>query len=423
MMLLKQTLRRVLPPSVLSAYHFTLSLAAAIRYGFPSREITVIGITGTKGKSTTAELVYALLAAGGARPALLSTIRFVTPGTSRPNLFKMTMPGRFFVQQFLREAVRAGATHVVIEMTSEGVKQWRHKWVALDALVFTNLSPEHIESHGSFENYAAAKLKLAHLLASSPKKNRVIVANNDDPQGARFLATKAEQRLPFSLKDAEPYTVDDRGCRFTWRGELFMSPLPGVFNLYNILGALTLTEALGIPRETLKKGLAEVHSIPGRAERVECGQDFSVIVDYAHTPDSLRAIYEAFPGKRICVLGCTGGGRDRWKRPVMGGVADEYCDFSILTDDDPYDEDSRSILEDMRPGFKRHEPKLIVDRREAIREALRQATPGSTVLITGKGTDPFLMGPRGQKLPWNDRAIAEEELRKLLEGKGAGAYH
>ncbi len=421
----KEFVRSLTPKGVLSAYHFILATLAALRFRFPAKKLVIIGVTGTKGKSTTAEIVCELLRGAGAKPALLSTIRFATPAGSRPNLFKMTLPGRFFLQRFLDEALAASATHAVIELTSEGAVQWRHAWLSLDALVFTNLAPEHIESHGSLEKYAQAKLRLARALEHSPKKRRIIVANADDAYGKIFLETAVEVHAPFSLKDAEPHSSDERGSRFMWRGELFTTPLPGLFNLYNALAALTLLEALGFPREKLRKALADTALVPGRAERIDCGQSFTAVVDYAHTSDSLRAIYEAFSprtaepygkrGRRICVLGNTGGGRDRWKRPAMGAIAEEYCNLAILANEDPYDEDPRAILDEMAEGFAKKKPRIILDRREAIRAALAEAKEGDVVLITGKGTDPYIMGPRGSKEPWSDKRVVEEELEKLLE--------
>ena len=420
---LKNLIRPFIPQRLLSLYHLALAILALLWYRFPSRKLTVIGITGTKGKSTTSELVHAILEGAGHRTALLSTIRFATPAGSSPNLFKMTMPGRFFVQRFLRQALRDGATHAAIEITSEGAAQWRHFGIELDALIFTNLAPEHIESHGSFENYVAAKLSLARLLQKSPKARRIIVSNIDDTYGKKFLETRVEVRAPFSLKDAEPYTVDDRECRFMWRGELYTLHLPGRFNLYNALAALTLGEALALSPSAMKKALEEVQSVPGRAERVSRGQDFTVVVDYAHTLESLQALYDTFPSPRICVLGNTGGGRDRGKRPLMGALADSYCSLSLLTDEDPYDENPRAILDDMAKGFTKTKPHIVLNRREAIREALRTAKTGSSVLITGKGTDPYIMGARGSKIPWSDKHVVEEELEALLEQKGSGAYH
>jgi UDP-N-acetylmuramoyl-L-alanyl-D-glutamate--2,6-diaminopimelate ligase len=411
---MKKFLRQIVPEPIVGAYHYALALLGAVAYGFPTRKLTVIGVTGTKGKSTTTELIAAVLSEAGHEVAVASTIRFAIGKISEPNLFKMTMPGRTYLQQFLRKAVREGATHAVVEMTSEGAKQFRHKGILLDALVFTNLSPEHIESHGSFEKYAAAKLSLAKHLEDSPKRPRYIVANADDPYGKKFLDINVEVKAPFSLKDADPYNADDTSVRFVWKGELFTVPLPGLFNLQNVLATLTLGGAMNIPVATMKRALEHVRPIPGRAERVEKGQPFVVVVDYAHTPDSLRALYEAFKGNRIIgVLGNTGGGRDKWKRPEMGKIAEKYCDVVILTNEDPYDEEPLKILNDMQKGFTRKKPFIILDRRAAIREALREAKQGGVVLLTGKGTDPYIMGPHGSKEPWSDKKIVEEELNKL----------
>jgi UDP-N-acetylmuramoyl-L-alanyl-D-glutamate--2,6-diaminopimelate ligase len=412
---MKKFIRSLTPAPLLGAYHHFLAQLGAIIYRFPTNKLFVIGVTGTKGKSTTSELISAILTEAGHTVALASTIRFAVGGESEPNLFKMTMPGRFFLQQFFRRAVDKGATHAVVEMTSEGAKQFRHKGIALDALVFTNLAPEHIESHGSLEKYVAAKLLLAKHLEESSKRPRIIVANADDKYGKDFLDIDVEVKAPFSLKDAEPYNTDDKSVRFVWRrGELFTVPLPGVFNLKNMLAALTLCDAIGVPTPIMKKALEHVAPIAGRAERVEVGQLFMVVVDYAHTPDSLRAIYETYKGKRIIgVLGSTGGGRDAWKRPLMGKIADEFCDVAILTNEDPYDEDPHKIIAEVASGFKNLKPHIILDRRQAIREALREADDGDVVLITGKGTDPYIMGKEGTREAWSDKKVAQEELQKL----------
>lgn len=412
---MKRILLRFIPAPLLDTYHYCFAWLGAFFYRYPSHSLTVIGITGTKGKSSTVELVAAILSQAGHKVAVASTIRFSIGNESERNLFKMTMPGRFFLQQFLRRAVKEGASHAVMEMTSEGARQHRHRGIELDALIFTNLSPEHIESHGSYEKYAEAKLSLAKHLEHSSKRPRIIVANIDDPYGKQFLAVDVEKRAPFSLKDAEPYSADDRSIRFVWKGgELITVPLPGLFNLKNILAAMTLGDALGIPLSTMKLALEKPRVIPGRAERVERGQPFAVIIDYAHTPDSLRALYETYKGGRIIgVLGSTGGGRDKWKRREMGNIADQYCSVAILTNEDPYDEDPQKIVEDIAKGFAKKKPFIILDRRAAIREALREAKEGDAVLITGKGTDPYIMGKRGTKEEWSDKEVAEEELQKL----------
>ena len=422
--MLKELVKKLIPTYLLERYHYVLAVLGSLVYRNPSHKLMVIAVTGTKGKSTVVELIRAILTEAGHTTAVASTIRFAIGGESEPNLFKMTMPGRFYLQKFLRRAVAAGATHAVIEMTSEGARQHRHVGIELNALVFLNLQREHIESHGSMEKYAEAKLSLVRHLEASPKRPRLIIANADDKWAKRFLETDVEVRAPFSLKDAEPYTADDKNVRFVWRrGELFAVPLPGLFNLYNMLAAITLCSELGVPLQTIKKALEHIGPIPGRAERVEKGQRFAVVVDYAHTPDSLRALYETYKESRIiAVLGSTGGGRDTWKRPEMGKLADEYAAVSILTNEDPYDEDPQKIVQEIAKGFSKKKPHVILNRRAAIKEALKEALTirhaqgnqsGIAVLITGKGTDPYIMGPRGAKEPWSDKKVAEEELAKL----------
>lgn len=396
-------------------YHLAYAYGGAYLHRKPSTKLVVIGVTGTKGKSTTSELVRTMLAGAGYKVALASTIQFKIGNTAEPNLFKMSMPGRAYLQKFLRKAVDAGCTHAVIEMTSEGARQFRHKGIEMDALIFTNLAPEHIESHGSFEAYAQAKLSLARHLETSSKRPRYIVANADDQYGKEFLKTNVEVRAPFSLAHAEPYTVDDTSVRFVYKGMLFTAPLPGLFNLKNIMAALTLCDAMGIELDVLRRALERVSPVAGRAESVDRGQNFRVVVDYAHTPDSLRALFETYKGKNlIAVMGSTGGGRDQWKRPQMGAIADELCSAVFLTNEDPYDENPNKIINEIASGFTSLKPMVILDRRDAIAAALKRAGPGSVVAITGKGTDPYIMGPRGTKEPWSDRRVAEEELDKLL---------
>jgi UDP-N-acetylmuramoyl-L-alanyl-D-glutamate--2,6-diaminopimelate ligase len=412
-------MRRFIPTKLLDLYHLWFAVLGAKLYGNPSRELFVVGVTGTKGKSSTSELVRTMLEGAGFKVALASTIHFRIGDEIEPNLFKMTMPGRAYLQKFMRKALEAGCTHVVLEMTSEGAKQFRQKGIELDALIFTNLQPEHLESHGSMEAYAEAKLELAKGLEESSKRPRYIVANADDAYGARFLDAHVEVKVPFTLRDAEPYSVDDTSVRFVYKNsEVFTVPLPGLFNLRNILACVSLGVAMGLDIPSIKRSLEYIKPILGRAERVEEGQDFAVVVDYAHTPDSLKALFDTYAGKRIIALmGSTGGGRDQWKRPEMGKIADERCDVVILTNEDPYDEDPHKILGDIAKGFNLHEPKIIYDRRQAIGQAIREARTGDVVLLTGKGTDPYIMGPRGHKEPWSDKQVAKEKLRELLRTK------
>lgn len=416
---LRSLLVRLLPKRahefLMGIYHKTWSVCSALAYGFPARRLTVIGVTGTKGKSSVSEMLFAILRHAGYPTAVAGTIRFAINEDSRPNLFKMTMPGRAFLQTFLARAVREGARYAVVEVTSEGAKQFRHLCLDMDALVFTNLQKEHIESHGSMEKYAEAKFALGRALASSPKRPRAIIANSDNAYSAPYLKLPVETVLPFGQADASELSLRDGEVSFRYDDVLFTIPHPGMFSVLNALAAIKTAAWLGVPLPVCSEALTSLTVIPGRAEHIEAGQDFLAVVDYAHTPDSLQALYGAYGKRRkICVLGNTGGGRDTWKRPLMGRIAEEMCDEVIFTNEDPYDEDPVAIVDAMKSELTRPSH-TIMDRREAIRTALSLAKSGDAVLITGKGTDPYIMEANGKKNPWSDARVVREELEKMKE--------
>jgi len=427
-------------------YHYLLALLGAIIYRFPSRKIKVVAVTGTKGKTSTVEIVNAILEEAGKKTALLGTLRFKIGNKSRPNLYKMTVPGRMFIQKFLREAVNAGCEYVVMEISSEAIKQYRNKFIDLDALIFTNLAPEHIESHGSYEKYVNAKLSIAKQLEKSSlpekifadvkskilralnitfnvsaktltgKKNKTIIANIDDKEGKRFLDIDVPHKVVYSLNEVHDAIISEDTTEFTYKGVRIETKLLGKFNIYNILGAIKYAEGEKIDLTIIKSSLVKLTEISGRAQKIDEGQDFKVVVDYAHTPDSLRAIYETFSDSKIIgVLGNCGGGRDKWKRKEMAEIADKYCKEVILTDEDPYDDDPREIVEDMAKYFKKIKPKIVMDRRMAIANAFRLAQKGDVVIITGKGTDPYIMRKDGVKETWSDADVVREELKKIRE--------
>lgn len=420
-------LKRIIPSSLLSKirplYHYTLARAGSYLYKHPSKDLFVIAVTGTKGKSTVTELITAILKADGKKVASASTIQFKIGPVIRPNLFKMTLPGRFFLQKFLREAVDSKCTHAVVEMTSEGAKQFRHRFVELNALVFTNLSPEHIESHGSFELYKQAKLQIAKQLEVSAKQPKYIVANIDDEHGKDFLKVAVEEKLPYQLGDLKLYTLHKDGIGLIFKDGneevTIRVPLVGLFNVYNTLAAITLTHAMGISLSTIEHALRTLPPIRGRVEhfysKKGAEKQVTAIVDYAHTPDSLEQLYKAFKDvPKVCILGNTGGGRDTWKRPEMASIAERYCDHIILTNEDPYDENPRKIVDEMAKGIiDQTKLDIIMDRRMAIASALEKAPDGGYVLISGKGTDPYIMGPHNTKQVWSDAKVVQEELAKL----------
>ena len=396
------------------AYHYLLAGLGALYYGFPSRRLYVVGVTGTKGKTSTTELVSAILEEAGFRVALANTNRFTIAGQSEKNLTKHSMLGRTRLQHFLRKAVDAGCTYAVIEMTSEGARQFRHAFIDLDALLFTNLSPEHIESHGSYAKYAEAKLNLARALERGDPKEHTIVANRDDAEGSRFLATRVGVKCPYGVADARPFTTNPKGSDFIWREVEMHLALPGEFNILNALAAATFAESRDIAPEVIQAALGKFTLVPGRMQRIDEGQDFTVIVDYAHTADSLEQSFTVYAGiKKICLFGSAGGGRDTAKRAVMGAVADKHCDHIILTEDDPYDESAEAIAADIARGIRNRPYEFILNRRTAIQKAFSMAEKGSVVFISGKGDDPYIMGPKGARIPWSDAKVAHEELKRI----------
>jgi len=441
-----RTIKKLIPTrlfkAVIPAYHWFLTFLAALIYRFPSHKIFVVGLVGTKGKTTTAEIISAIFEEAGYQTAVSSSLRFKIGKESEENKLKMTMPGRFFMQKFLRKAVKAKCQYAIIEMTSQGAIQYRHKFIKMNALIFTNISPEHIEAHGSFENYREAKLSLFKALEKSGEKHKIIIANEDDSEATHFLNFKVEEKIKFGLKELESYNLDKDNIDFVMDGEKIHSKLSGKFNLYNILGAVAFAKSQNIGIQTIKSALAKFSGVGGRVEFITLDsagegtdisnsvdktanpnstsgtgkQDFRVIVDYAHTADSLEKLYEVFQdSKKICVLGSCGGGRDKWKRPEMGKVASKHCDKIILTNEDPYDEDPKAIVNDVASGIGDGGYEIIMGRKEAIAKAIQSAETGDTVLITGKGCEPWIMGPKGTKIAWDDREAAREELKKRAE--------
>ncbi len=381
-------------------YHLLLAFVAALVYGFPSRHLTVIGVTGTKGKSTVVELIAFILEHAGKKTVVSSSIRNDASG--------MTMPGRFFLERLLRRGVRKGCEYAVIEVTSQGIVQSRHRFIEWSVAVFTNLAPEHIEAHGSFEKYRAAKIAFFNYAARNPKARFVI--NKDDANADYFIAAAAGHSSILFGKSDMP------------------SMLFGEFNAYNVGAAVATVELLGIAPDVIRSAVAQFPGVRGRMEFVQ-KEPFAVVVDYAVTPDSLEAVYKTLKTlspklyplnpRLICVFGCTGGGRDAWKRPVMGKIAAEQCDEIILTDDDSYDEKPTDIIDDIARGIALSPkpllltPLKIIDRREAITKAISLARPGDTVAITGKGGDRWLRVAGGKKIPWSDQEVVSDILKEL----------
>jgi len=355
-------------------------------------------VTGTNGKTTTVEMISKILEEADYKVALINSIRFKIRDEEEPNMLKMTMPGRLKIQRFLRKAVNSGCQYAVLEVSSEGIKQHRHQFINFGIAVFTNLTPEHIEAHGGFENYKAAKGKLFQATKG------IHVINIEDENKDYFLQFPAKRKYTYGLEKGDINAKDI---------QLNLS-LIGEFNIYNALSAICVGISQGVDLETCKKALAKVKGIPGRMEEV-ISQPFKVFVDYAFTPNALDKVYQTLKpknGRMICVLGACGGGRDKWKRPILGEIAARYCDEIIITNEDPYDEDPIEIINQVSAGTN-ESAKKILDRREAIREALRIARSGDVIVSTGKGCEPWICIEDGKKMPWDERKVIKEEFNKL----------
>jgi UDP-N-acetylmuramoyl-L-alanyl-D-glutamate--2,6-diaminopimelate ligase len=370
------------PQLIVPSVRAAIGPAAAEFFGHPSETLEVTAVTGTNGKTTTAFLLHAILEAAGRRPALLTNIRRVVGGEDRS--IGLNTPEAIDLQRLFREMLAAGDRSCVIEATSIGGAQGRLAGTRFRVLVFTNLTQDHLDFHGTMDAYFAAKRALFD-------QADVAVVNVGDERGRR-LAAELPESIAFS-------GADDLGADLRLRGR---------FNRENAAGAVAAARVLGIDADAVRRGLESVAGVPGRFESVEVGQPFSVIVDYAHTPDSLdnvlRAARELGPGRLTVVFGA-GGDRDREKRPLMGRVAAARADRVIVTTDNPRSEDPQAIAEEVAAG----ELEIVVDRRAAIERALADAQDGDVVVIAGKGADTE-MEVGGRFVPFDDRAVAREVL-------------
>ncbi len=426
---MKKFLKTILPDFVFKAYHFWWAFFSNIRFGFPSRKLIVIGVTGTKGKSSVIEIANKILEEAGFKTAISSSLRFKIGEKEEENKFKMTMPGKGFLQKFLAKAKREGCQIALLEVTSEGIAQFRHKFIDFDIEVFLNLQPEHLERHKGFENYKKAKGQLF-----KDGRNAVHVLNLDDENVDYFLSFPSGGTVGFSLSkendlrgEVDQFAiVEDRQflpdktifkTNFI-RGEIY-SNLLGEFNLYNLLAAAIIARLVGVNDTIMKEAIKNFKGIPGRFE-IFRGSDFKVILDYAHTPDSLEAALKTIkdilkPDYLVCLSGAAGGGRDKWKRPVMGKKLEKYCDKIILANEDPYDEDPQKILEDIKDGIKKKEKVLeILDRKKAIEKGVDivKEKNNSIFAVFGKGAENSMALAGGRKISWSDKDIIVKFINK-----------
>lgn len=415
-------------------YHKIMGMIAAMVNGFPGNKMIVIGVTGTKGKSTTTNFITNILNEAGFKVGMTSTINFQIANQRWTNATKISTQSPFVLQKMLKQMVKEGCRYAVIEVTSHAIDQSRIFGINFDVAVVTNIAPEHIEYHGNFNNYIATKAELFKKVSRGRKKfgiPKVLVMNADDKYFSYFDQFVADRKITYGLKSATVYAENiqrnPEGSHYVLHVPNNSMPIelkiPGQFNVYNSLAATAVCMSLQVPLSTIKKSLEESSSISGRFEHVRCGQKYSVIVDYAHTPESLRGLLKLYrgltSGRLFVVFGATGGGRDKSKRPKMGEIANEFGDYVIVTDDDPYEEDEWEIIEQVSRGLPRQEGKnfwKIPDREEAIRLALTLAREGDCVVVAGKGSEEVIK-LSGKTIPWNDKKVITKLLEREIEVK------
>ena len=440
---IKQFLKKILPSGFINFYHLMQSRIACVRFGFPAQKMIIIGVTGTNGKTTVVNLISSILQGAGYKTAHISSVNFRIGDELWPNLTKMTTISAFHLQSFLAKALKADCQYVVVETTSHAIDQNRVWGIPYDILAFTNLTHDHLDYHHSMTEYRDSKGKLFAKLMKFERKpgvKKVSVINAEDPTFEYFWQFPADKKYSYRIgprakADHEiiaRHTFSDiAGSQFVvetpFGSAEFVLALPGKFNIENALAAICVGLSQNIDLKYIKVGLERLVQVPGRMEKIEEGQDFGVIVDYAHTPDALQKIYQTVkplvPGKIISVLGATGD-RDKTKRPIMGALASQWTDIVIVTDEDPYHERPKDIIDQVAAGVPRGKKNQkmvlgqdyykILNRQKAIKKAIQLAEKDDLVVITGKGAE-MCMAVGDKKIPWDERQIVRDELKKHLK--------
>ncbi|MBI2635407.1 MAG: UDP-N-acetylmuramoyl-L-alanyl-D-glutamate--2,6-diaminopimelate ligase [Parcubacteria group bacterium] len=443
----KSKIKRLIPEQLISIYHLTLAALAGFYYGWPSKKMIIIGITGTKGKTSSANFIWSVLTAAGNKTGLIGTANIRIGEKEFLNKYHMTMPGRFILQGLLKQMANSGCKYCIVETTSEGIKQWRHFGIFYDVAIFTNLTPEHLQAHGgSFEKYKEAKGRMFEVLRKNGRKvidpdgtvgvdgreiKKTIIVNYDDLHKEFFLNFPADRKITIGTIGGADFQADKirntkDGLEFFVGSTSYELNILGKFNVYNALAAVAVGSVFGASNEQIQTGLKNLKNIPGRMEKIDEGQGFLVFVDYAHEKEGMNAVLETAGematesvGKVIVLLGAEGGGRDKAKRPVLGEIAAKKADFVIISNVDPYEDDPKEICEDIAVAaekFGKNRDKdlfIIEDRREGIRKALSLAGQNDVVLITGKGSEQSIV-IGGKRYPWDDRVVVRKILRKEI---------
>ena len=438
---MKAMLKKFIPSSLLKAirplYHGLMAWGAGVYFGNPSLKVVVIGVTGTAGKSSTVNVLGHILNSSGKKTGFITTTNYSYGGESFLNKHGLSMPNEWLLQTQLAEMVKSGCEFAIVECTSEGLAQNRHSGITFDLAVFTNLSAAHLDSHGSMENYRAAKGKLFASLNQSKKKSffpkKIIGVNLDDRNAEYFLKFPADNYFGISMGEAKEFlgrvnifTIGEVTTEITSKFKVqdthFSVSTPGEFSIYNAMMAIATANTLGVSLGEAASAMETFTGVPGRMENIENSRGLQIIVDYAceprHFEQVLPAVRSLTRGKLIHVFGSTGGHRDVSKRFVFGKLAAQSADEIIVTNDDVYDSDPVEIAQNIEHGIQQVQGEarkvshyeIILDRKTAIKKALEIARMGDTILFTGKGSEQFLVLPENKRIPWDERVIIKQEL-------------
>ncbi len=438
-------IKKLFPQSLKNLYHLFQAILANFWYGFPSRKIKVIGVTGTDGKTTTVQMIAKILQKAGnpvksgdhgaRKVAVASTINFVIDGVEEKNLLHYTTESSFALQKFIRKAVDAGCEYLVLEVSSHGLDQHRVWGIDFQAAVITNVTREHLDYHKTMEKYREAK----KILFKNVAKNKGnLVVNLDMERPEEYLAFESDKKYGYTTKisnfkfkisnlkiiQAEDIELGINYSKFKIQNSKFVLNMPGLFNIENALAATCVALGEGIDLQVASEALSEISGVAGRMEAVENDLGVNILVDFALTPNALERLYKLLaqikkPTAKIIAVFGSCGDRDKGKRPIMGQVVSQSADIVILTNDEPYSEEPQAIIDAIFVGIKNKTEGenlwRIVDRRAAIAKALSIAQKDDIICITGMGSfETMVVGDK--KLPWNDRKVIEEELTKIQFG-------
>ena len=434
---LKKVVQPIIPKSLINFFHYTESIAAAQKYKKPSEGMIVIGIVGSKGKTTTANMLWSILSADGNKVGLIGTANIRYGNKEEMNPYHMTMPGAFVMQKILAKMASMKCKYVVMEVPSEGQTQYRHVGINFDVLVFTNVTKELMAAHDfSMETLHKHNKRVFKHLTHSKRKTidlartpKMIIANTDSKHAKDYLIFQADKKVTFGTKADADYKITNladtqSGISFDIDKSSYKVKILGKINAINAAGAIATASALGANKKAISTGLSKLPTIPGRMEVIEGKQPFTLVVDYAHEQASMTALMNSAKdikpksAKVITLLGAEGGGRDEAKRPEMGEICAKGSDIIILSNVDPYEDDPIDIINDIKKGALKAGAKegksmfIVPDRREGIRKALQLAKKDDLVLITGKGAEQSIVID-GKSSPWDDRKVVREELKSL----------